>query len=171
MALTKEDIELIRQVIVDTVAPMFEFQTEELGGHIDKLEVRMDSLEVRMDSLEARMDSLEARMESLEHRIDSLETRVGKLEKSFENFRYEVDQRFRALEEKLDDQTLTIKDHLENIREDIDLLFALVRKYEHGTPQQKEFMKLTVERQVPILYRSLETVAKKAGVSLPMPAK
>lgn len=157
MALTKEDIELIRQVIVETVAPMFEFQTEELGGRIDKLE--------------ARMDSLEHRMESLEHRMDSLENRVGKLEKSFENFRYEVDQRFRALEEKLDDQTLTIKDHLENIREDIDLLFALVRKYEHGTPEQQEFMKLTVERQVPILYRSLEAIAKKAGVSLPLPAK
>lgn len=149
MALSKDDLQQIRDVVIEVVAPMFEYQTEYLGGRMDGLETRMDGLETRMVGIESRMD---------------------KSEKTSETFRHEVNVRFRALEEKLDEQTLTIQERIENISEDIDLLFELSRKYEAGTEQEKEFMRLTIERQVPILYRSLETIAKKAGVKLPVPS-
>jgi chromosome segregation ATPase len=52
----------------------------ELGGKIDKLEVRTGSLEGRMESMEGRMESMEGRMESMEGHVESIEGKVDILD-------------------------------------------------------------------------------------------
>lgn len=53
------------------------------------------------------------------------------------------------------------------MEQDITFLYQLVEKLEHGTPAEKKFAKMTIEKQLPIMYRSLQAIAKKAGVELP----
>lgn len=57
MALTKDDIQQIKDVIIEAVAPMFEYQTEYLGGRIDRLEARMGSIESGMDKSEKTFET------------------------------------------------------------------------------------------------------------------
>lgn len=132
MALTKDDLAQIRDVVVDVVTPMFEY-------------------------LGARMDSLETRMDSLEHNL--------------EDFKYEVSKRFRALEEKVENLDNSLSERLENVIEDVNLLASLVDRMqqERISPAEKAFLKLTVEKQVPIVYRALEKIAHESGIPLPVP--
>ena len=150
MALTKGDLQQIQQVIVDTVGPMFVHQTEELNGRMDRLENRMDGLESRMDGLESRMDGLE---------------------KSLKDFKYDVNQRFIALEEKINNLESSLTERIENLTEDINLLYSLVDRMQHEqiSPGEKAFLKLTVEKQLPIAYRALEKIAHESGIPLPVP--
>ena len=143
MALTKGDLQQIQQVIVDTVGPMFVHQTEELNGRMDRLENRMDGLESRMDGLE----------------------------KSLKGFKYDVNQRFIALEEKINNLESSLTERIENLTEDINLLYSLVDRMQHEqiSPGEKAFLKLTVEKQLPIAYRALEKIAHESGIPLPVP--
>ncbi len=139
MTLTKADIKQVGEIVVEVTTPMFEHVIEVLSE-------RMDGLDGRMDKLEGRMDGLESELR---------------------DFKTETRTRFTALEQKIDDQTLSIKERLDNMNEDIEYLYKLVDILEHGTPAEKQFAKLTIEKQVPLLFRSLKTIAKKAGVELP----
>lgn len=105
--------------------------------------------------------------EQVFERLDGVESRMSGLERDLSDFKSEVRQRFEKLEQKIDDQTMTIEDRLKNMNEDIEFLYKLTDMLDHGTPAEKKFAKLTIEKQVPILYRSLEAIAKKAGVQLP----
>ena len=155
MALTKEDLDQIQQVIVTTVGPMFEQQAEYFDTRMDSLDTRMDSLDTRMDSLDTRMDSLDTRMDSLEREL--------------RDFKSSTNTRFAKLEQKIDDLTLSVTERLDNLTEDVNLLFSLVEKLQYGSAAEKAFLELSVKRQVPILYHALERIARESGVSLPTP--
>ncbi len=142
MAFTKEEVKQIGDIVVEVTTPMFEMVIEKIGG-----------LETRMDGLETRMDGLEIRMSNQERETSDL--------------RSEIRHKFELLEQKLDDQTLTIQERLGYMEQDITYLYQLVDKMEHGTPAEKKFAKMTIEKQLPIMYRSLQAIAKKAGVELP----
>ena len=140
--LTQDDLTLIKQAVVDTTAPMFEMVFE------------------RFDGLEGRMDRLEGRMDGLENELYSFKISV-------EGRFVDIDQRLRELGQKIDDQTATLQERIESISEDIDLLAKLTTKLEKGTVAEREFARLTLDHQVPILFRQLQTIAKKAGIKLP----
>ncbi len=143
MAFSKDELDQLQNMmvstIVDVVGPMFVQQTEELGGRIDRVEGRMDGLETGLADFQA------------------------KTEQHFSS----IEQRLRELNQKIDDQTATLKDRIENMSEDIDLLAQLATKLDNGTKAERDFAKLTLEHQVPILFRQLQAIAKKAGVKLP----
>lgn len=160
MSLTKDDIAQIRDVVVDVATPMFEHVIETLGG-------RIDGVESRLDGVESRLGGVEFRLGNVESRLDGVESRLGGLESEFRSFKAETRSKFSALEERLEDQTLTIQERLGHMEHDITFLYKLVDKMEHGTPAEKKFAKLTIEKQVPVMYRSLQAIAKKAGVELP----
>ncbi len=147
--LTQDDLKLIKQAVVDTTAPMFEM----VFGRFDGLEGRMDKLEGRMNGLEGRMDGLEKEFQSFKIYVE------GRF--------VDIEQRLRELNQKIDDQTATFQERIENISEDIDLLAKLSTKLEKGTAAEREFAQLTLDHQVPILFRQLQTIAKKAGIKLP----
>lgn len=142
MALTDEDLTKIQALI----APMFEYQTEYMDGRFSALETRMDGLETR---------------------VGGLENAVTKLDRDFNSFRYEVDARFKALEAKLDDIHASLQSQIENLREDVDLLFKLVGRYSDGTPEQQAFVGMTVEKQVPVMYKLIVKIARENNIKLP----
>ena len=88
MALTKEDLKLVGEVVVEVTAPMFEMIFE----RFDKLESRMDKLESRMDTLEREFRDFKsyvsARLAALEEKIDLLqEEHVSRFENIDEDIR------------------------------------------------------------------------------------
>jgi len=170
MAFTTDEITQLKEMmvatIIETVAPMFEHQTEELGGRMDGLENRMGSLESKMGSLEGRMDGLENRMGSLEGRMDGLENEFHSFKVYVEGRFVDIDHRLRELSQKIDDQTATLQERIENMSEDIDLLSRLAAKLDSDNKAESDFARLTIDHQVPILFRQLQAIAKKAGIDL-----
>lgn len=146
MAFTKDEIKQIGNVVVEVTTPMFD--------HV-------------IDVLSQRMDGIDSRIDGLENRMEKFDDRVGSLSEELREFKAETRAKFAVLEQKLDEQTISIRERLDSVNEDIEYLYKLVDVLEHGTPAEKQFAKLTIEKQVPLLFRSLKTIAKKAGVELP----
>ncbi len=107
------------------------------------------------------------RFGGVDARLDGIDARLDRVEGELRDFKDETRSRFTALEQKLDEQTLTIQERLDNMQEDVEYLYKLADKLENGTPVEKQIARMTIEKQVPLLFRSLEIIAKKAGVPLP----
>ena len=153
MAFTKEEVTQIGDIVVEVTTPMFEHVIETLGGRIDRVELRLDGVESELHDLQSE--------------FSNLQSEFSNFQSEFRDLKSETRSKFAALEQKLDDQTLTIQERLGYMEQDITFLYQLVEKLEHGTPAEKKFAKMTIEKQLPIMYRSLQAIAKKAGVELP----
>lgn len=141
MSLTQDDIKQIGAIVVEVTTPMFEM----LGSKIDNLEGRMDVLEGRMDTLDGRMDSLENELR---------------------DFKAEVRTRLATLEEKIDRLEASHTNRFENVEDDVQMLYTLVNKLEHGTKEEKIFAEQTIVRHLPVIYKSVMILAKKHNISL-----
>ncbi len=105
MALTKDDIRQIGEIVVEVTSPMF----ETLGERISGVEGRMEGLEGRMDNLEHELrdfkSEVRTRLSTLEARIDHLATKNQNI---FDNI--DADIRFiYTLIEKLEKGSATEK--------------------------------------------------------------
>lgn len=148
MALTQDDIEQIGKIVADVTAPMFE--------HVV----------LKIDGLETRMDRLENRIDGLETQINNLENKMSILKNDFSSFRAEVYRRFDRLERRVDELESKIDDRLENVYDDIGLLFVLVRKLEKGTKEEKLFAEKVIVDNLPQIYRMIKVVAKQHNIKL-----
>lgn len=156
MSLTKDDIALLRdmmvQTIMEVVGPMFEQQTEDLGGRIDKVEGRMDKLEGRMDKLEGRMDKLE--------------NEVHDLQREFRDFKSYMTSRLDALDTKVDHLEELYNQRFGYVEEDVTTLYQLVQKLEDGTKEEKVFAEKAIVKHLPAIYRAVTAIAKKYNLDL-----
>lgn len=160
MTLTVADRQQIADIVVDVTTPMFEHVIDVLGQRIDKLDSRMDSLDGRMDKLDSRMDKLENRMSKLEVRACTLESELR-------DFKAEVRTKFVTLEEKIDSLAVSHAYRFENVEEDIQLIYKLVNKLEHGNADEQQFAEQTIIRHLPAIYKAIVLVAKKENITLP----
>jgi len=85
MALTKDDLKQIGEVVVEVTAPMF----EEVYGRFDKSEKelqdfkhethhRLSSIEQRLDTIESKLDGLDEDIRALYKLVDQLQKAKGK---------------------------------------------------------------------------------------------
>lgn len=153
MALTKQDLADIKEVVVDAVNESFEVLSAP----------RFDALETRMDRLEGRMDGLEGRMGGIEGRMDGLETRMDRQEKEFRAFRDETNAHFG----RIDTQLQTLTDKVSMLDDDVKALYGLLEAYQQASPGDKVFAKLSLEKKLLKLHTELLETAKQAGISLP----
>lgn len=90
MTLTKDDIRLIGEIVVEVTAPMF----EELGGRISNLEDRVSSLEDRMSSLELELKDFKSEVRT---RLSSLEERIDHMSSKNQNIFNNIDEDIRFI--------------------------------------------------------------------------
>ena len=111
------------------------------------------------EMLGGKIDNLEGRMGSLEGRMDSLENELR-------DFKAEVRTRLATLEEKIDRLEASHTNRFENVEDDVQMLYTLVNKLEHGTKEEKIFAEQTIVRHLPVIYKSVMILAKKHNISL-----
>lgn len=142
MSLTKDDIALLRDMMVETIVevagPMFEQQTEDLGGRIDKLEGRMDKLE----------------------------NEVHDLQREFRDFKSYITSRLNALDAKVDHLEELYNQRFGYGEEDVTTLYRLVQRLEDGTKEEKVFAEKAIVKHLPAIYRAVTAIAKKYDLAL-----
>lgn len=138
MALTKDDLKQIGQVVVAVTSPMFE-----------DIIVRIDGVENRLDGVEGRLEKVEGRLEKVENSLDS--------------FKNETHHRLSALEKSSE----IIERKIDMLDEDVKSLYKLIDRIEKTQTGDKKFLQLDLEQKVLRLYRELQATAKQAGISLP----
>ncbi|TAH33316.1 hypothetical protein EYC58_01650 [Candidatus Saccharibacteria bacterium] len=111
------------------------------------------------EMLGGKIDNLEGRMGSLEGRMDSLENELR-------DFKAEVRTSLATLEEKIDRLEASHTNRFENVEDDVQMLYTLVNKLEHGTKEEKIFAEQTIVRHLPAIYKSVMIIAKKHNISL-----
>ncbi len=111
------------------------------------------------EMLGGKIDNLEGRMGSLEGRMDSLENELR-------DFKAEVRTSLATLEEKIDRLEASQTNRFENVEDDVQMLYTLVNKLEHGTKEEKIFAEQTIVRHLPVIYKSVMILAKKHNISL-----
>lgn len=74
----------------------------ELKGSVDNLGGKVDNLETKVNNLEVKVDNLDSRMSKLETKVDKLEVKVDKLQKDFTDFKRQVTQAFKSLNNRID---------------------------------------------------------------------
>lgn len=111
------------------------------------------------EMLGGKIDNLEGRMGSLEGRMDSLENELR-------DFKAEVRTSLATLEEKIDRLEASHTNRFENVEDDVQMLYTLVNKLEHGTKEEKIFAEQTIVRHLPVIYKSVMILAKKHNISL-----
>lgn len=111
------------------------------------------------EMLGGKIDNLEGRMGSLEGRMDSLENELR-------DFKAEVRTSLATLKEKIDRLEASHTNRFENVEDDVQMLYTLVNKLEHGTKEEKIFAEQTIVRHLPVIYKSVMILAKKHNISL-----
>jgi chromosome segregation ATPase len=140
MSLSKQDLEDVRGVIIETVRPLLD----------EVINPRFDVLEERMDSLEGKVDGLEDKVDKLDGRIDRLETAQN-----------ETSRRLTSIESKID----TIGGRLEAIENDIKELYSMTAARDTGL-DDKKIEGMAVGQKLQALQRELDTLAKQYNVKL-----
>lgn len=72
----------------------------ELGGKIDKLEMRTGSLEGRMESMEGRMESIEGKVDMLDVKVSRIDRRTENQADSLYEDMHELKDRVAVVEKK-----------------------------------------------------------------------
>lgn len=141
MGLTQDDIKQIGQIVIEVTSPMF----EQMGGRFDKLETELDDFKAEMTDFKTEMIDFKHEMM---------------------DFKAETRTKLAVLEEKIDRIEVSHIDRFENVEDDVQMLYTLVNKLEHGTKEEKIFAEQTIVRHLPVIYKSVMIIAKKHNISL-----
>lgn len=104
--------------------------------------------------------------EQMGERFDRLETELHDFKAEMNDFKAEVRTKLATLEEKIDRIESSHTDRFENVEDDVQMLYTLVNKLEHGTKEEKIFAEQTIVRHLPVIYKSVMIIAKKHNISL-----
>lgn len=88
MSLTTQDLQDIRNVVVDAINESFEVLST---PRFDALEERMDRLETRMDRLETKTQALETAQSQTNRRLEAIETKLEVIEADIETLKNDVE--------------------------------------------------------------------------------
>ncbi|MBI4567652.1 MAG: hypothetical protein HY719_04565 [Planctomycetes bacterium] len=71
----------LREVIADTVKPLF----DAVNQRIDGLAVRLDGVEKRLDVVETRLDGMDRRLDGMDRRLDGMDQRLDGMDRQLDS--------------------------------------------------------------------------------------
>lgn len=151
MSLTKQDLSDVRSVIIEAidtmVSPRFdvlEQDVAELKGDVAILKADVAELKADVVVLKADVAVLKADVAVLKSDVSELKSDMGQVKHSLHN----LDGRVEALEN------------------DIKEIYLMLADLQKGNDAEKQFKKLSLEKQLLKTYKEVLLVAKEAGIDL-----
>ena len=114
MALTKEDLNAISQLMDEKLKPVNN-RLDKMDGRFDKMDGRLDKVEDRLDKMDSRFDKMDSRLDKMDGRLGKVENRLDKMDNRLDIIELKRDRTAK----KLEDLRLDIAISERDIRRDI----------------------------------------------------
>ncbi len=76
MALTKEDLKAIAQIMDEKVEPINR-RLDGIDERLDGIDERLDGIDERLNRVDERLDGIDERLDGIDERLDGIEEDVG----------------------------------------------------------------------------------------------
>lgn len=89
MALTKEDLNAISQLMDEKLKPVNN-RLDKMDGRFDKMDGRLDKMDSRLDKMDGRLGKVENRLDKMDNRLDIIELKQDRTAKKLEDLRLDI---------------------------------------------------------------------------------
>lgn len=110
MALTKEDLQAISELVSGLLVPVNE-RLDKVDAGLDKMETELDKMDARLDQVEVRLDQMDERFEKVEDKLHVIVFRQNHMSKKMEDLQLDLKVVKRDIEREIHD----LNDQMETV--------------------------------------------------------